>query len=82
MSETLYITAAGVEDTHSAGVYSAKWRKTFGDEAIEPTVLDNSPEFVRYFITDLENNEIDNYKTGDRIKLNIETKNTIGKTIT
>ncbi len=82
MSETLFITAAGVEDTHSAGVYSAKWRKTFSGEAVEPATLDNSPELIRYYITDLEGNEIDEYDISDKIILNIETKNAIGENLT
>ncbi len=43
MSETLFITAAGVEDTHSAGVYSAKWRKTFDQVVSEVTPVETEP---------------------------------------
>ena len=80
MTETLEITCAGVEDSNSSGVYSASWRVTYPELEVEPTIRDdNEPNFIRYFITDLEDNEIDFYKTGDIIKLNIETENTIGK---
>jgi len=40
MSETLEITCAGVEDSTSAGVYSAYWRETFKDDNVESTVLE------------------------------------------
>ena len=43
---------------------------------------EEEPTLIKNFITDLNDNEIPNYKTGDRIKLNIESKNTIGKTAT
>ena len=82
MSEKLHITAAGVRDSNSTSEYSAYWRTTYPQQEIEPTTLDNNPNFIGYFITDLEDNQIDIYRTGDRIKLNIETENTIGKTIT
>jgi len=82
MSETLDITCAGVEDSTSTGVYSAYWRETFKEDNVAPTTLDNEPEFIGYYITDLEDNEIDNYKTGDRIRIYLETKNSIGEKIT
>ena len=81
MSETLDITCAGVEDSTSTGVYSAYWRETFKEDNVAPTTLDNEPEFIGYYITDLEDNEIDNYKTGDRIRIYLETKNSIGEKI-
>ncbi len=37
MSETLYITAAGVEDSNSSGVYSAYWRVTFPGKEGKPS---------------------------------------------
>ncbi len=40
MSETLHITSAGMEDSNSAGVYSAYWRKTYRDDNVEATVLE------------------------------------------
>lgn len=39
MSETLEITAGGMEDSNSAGVYSAYWRETFSD-TVAPTVVE------------------------------------------
>ncbi len=84
MTETLEITCAGVEDSNSFGVYSASWRKTYKEENIEPTILDNNneKEFTRCYITDLEENELNEYKTGDKILLNIESENRIGDNMT
>ena len=41
-----------------------------------------SKEVIRYFITDTENNELETYKLGEKIVLNIETKNRVGDVIT
>ena len=82
MTETSEITCAGVEDSNSFGVYSASWRTTFREENIEPTTLDNSPELIHYFITDLEGNEINKHQVSDKIILNLETKNSIGENLT
>ncbi len=50
---------------------------------IEETVLtEPEKELTRYFVTDLEGNELDEYKTGEKIILNIETRNRIGDSIT
>lgn len=84
MTETLEITAAGVEDTNSNGVYNASWRETFREENAEPTTLENTQEkeFTRCYITDLEENQLNKYETGDKILLNIESKNRIGDNMT
>ncbi len=82
MTEALHITAAGVEGSNSAGVYSAYWRKTFPQQEVEATTLDNDPELIQYYITDLEGNEIDKYEVSDKIILNLETKNCIGENLT
>lgn len=84
MTEILEITAAGVEDTNSHAVYSAYWRETFREENVQPTTLDNDQEkdFTKCYITDLEENQLNGYKTGDKILLNIESKNRIGDSMT
>ncbi len=82
MSETLYISAAGVKDTSSTAEYSTYWRTTFPQQEVEPIAIENSPEVLQYYITDLEGNEIDKYEASDKIILNLETKNCIGKKLT
>jgi len=82
VSETLTISAAGVEDSFSAGVYTAKWRVSFPENNTQATTIDDSPELIRYYITDLEGNETDEYDVSDKIILNIETKNAIGERLT
>ncbi|PIE47826.1 MAG: hypothetical protein CSA40_02095 [Flavobacteriales bacterium] len=83
MSETLFITATGVEDTHSAGVYSAKWRKTFSGEAVEPATLERpEKKLTRYYLTNTDNQEISTYKVGQTIVLNLITENRIGDVMT
>lgn len=82
LSETLTITAGGYEDSFSSGMYEASWRVSFNEEEGEATTIDNSPELIRYYITDLDGNETDEYDVGDKIILNIETKNAIGENLT
>ncbi len=84
MYETLEIKAAGVEDSTSSGKYSAYWRTTFPQQATEPTTIESEDEkeFTSYYLTDLEGQEVDEYEVGDKIILNIETKNRIGDKVT
>lgn len=82
MSETIEITCAGVETSDSTTVYSAYWRETYKEDNTKATTLDNSPELIHYFVTDLEGNEIDKYDISDKIILNLETKNAIGENLT
>ena len=51
-------------------------------EIEETTRQEEEKEVTRYFVTDTEGNELDEYKTGEKIILNIETKNRIGDRIT
>ncbi|PZW37663.1 hypothetical protein LX95_02404, partial [Mesonia algae] len=43
--------------------------------------IEEDAELIHYFITDLEDNELEEYETGNKIRLHIETKNAIGKKI-
>ncbi|WP_054850865.1 type VI secretion system tube protein TssD [Olleya sp. ITB9] len=63
-------------------MFECYWKVTDLDAEVEETVVNNELEFVNYYITDIENNEIEEYHTGDKILLNIETKNAIGEKIT
>ncbi len=51
---------------------------------VEPTVLerDDEKEIIRYYLTNSDNEEIQDYKDNDIILLNIETKNRRGGFIT
>ncbi|PKQ64037.1 hypothetical protein BZG01_15185 [Labilibaculum manganireducens] len=42
----------------------------------------NEPKLVNYFITDISGNELEEYNTGDKIILQIETENRIGDMLT
>lgn len=84
-SETLTITAAGVEDTFSAGVYAASWRTTFNESEVEATVIQQEyePIFLGYFFEDAhgETIELKDIKSDQKITLVIETENADGETI-
>ena len=83
LTESILIRCGGVDDSWYPGtVYSEHWRVTYPNK--EETTVDNNdePKLINKFITDLNNVTIDDYNTGDKILLNIETINTIGKTIT
>ncbi len=61
MSETLFITAAGVEDSHSAGVYSAKWRKTFNNDTrsvVKPIEVEPAPVVTKVHWINPETKEL------------------------
>ncbi|MBU2949425.1 hypothetical protein KO493_01805 [Tamlana agarivorans] len=81
MSETLHITAAGVEDSNSEGVYSANWRKTYPQQQTQPTIIKNEKKVTNFIITNVNNEEIQDYKKNDIIILNIETQNRIGDVV-
>lgn len=81
MSETLEITCAGVEDSTSEAVYSAYWRKTFKEDNVEATTLDNTEEeIIDCYLTDLENNENPDLELENEVYLVIKTENMAGKT--
>ena len=83
VSETLTITAGGFEDSFSEGVFSTTWRETFsGGNEVAATSIDDLPELERYYITNLEGEEIEEYDVSDKIILNLETKNAIGERLT
>ena len=57
------------------------WKISNIHNQVAPTVIDNNnneKKVIRYYVTDLEGNELDEYETGTKIILNIETKNRIG----
>ncbi len=62
-------------------IFEWYWKVTDLSANVTATTIDNEPEVIRYYITDLEDNEIDNYKTGDKIRVHLETKNSIGDKI-
>jgi len=79
MTERLFISAAGVKTSYSTEEYSAYWRKTFEDKAVDETVREEEEKKItRYFLSDPNGTEITEYKEGDTIILNIETSNRIG----
>ena len=82
LSETLTMTVGGLKDSVSNAEYEASWRVTFDEAEVAATTIDEEPELIRYYITDLEGNEIEKYKISDKILLNLETKNAIGKILT
>ncbi len=83
MYEDLEIKAAGFEDSTSSGVYSAYWRTTFPISNVETTTLDTGEkEVTRYYLTNVDDEEVDEYEVGDKIFLNIETKNRIDDKLT
>jgi len=82
MHEILHISAGGVKDNNSAVEYSASWRKTFDMDDVEPTTLDQEePKMLKCYITNTEGEELEEYETGSKIILNIETSNATGEDI-
>ena len=83
MHEVLHISAAGVKDTNSSAEYSAYWRTTFehNDTPISYNDLQEEPELTACYFTDIDGNELEEYETGDKVVLNIETENSVGENI-
>ena len=50
-------------------IFEWYWKVTDLNANVTPTVIDNEPEIIRQYITDFENNEINDYKTGDTIRI-------------
>ncbi len=86
LAETLRISSAGLKDSNSAAEYSAYWRTTMPDSDVEETVLeeeeDMTPEVIDFFTSNENGERITNYKIGETIYVEIETKNRIGDTLT
>ena len=57
-------------------------QNAFVTSNVKPTTINNSPELIHYYITDLEGNKLDKYKILDKIILNLETENAIGEILT
>ncbi len=58
------------------------WKVTdVSSQNVAPTTLTKDAELIGSYITDLEDNELEEYETGDTIRLHIETKNAQGKKI-
>lgn len=59
------------------------WKVTdLDNKQTETTKLDNEPNLIGYYITDVNGEQTKEYDVGDTIILNIETENCLGKTIT
>lgn len=65
-------------------IHEKTWNPNNPFEEITPTVIsqEEEKEIVAYHITDTDGNELEEYETGDKIILNIETKNRIGDSLT
>lgn len=63
-------------------VHEENWNPNNPFISVEETVI-SSPEkeLIRYFVTDTDGNALESYKLGEKIVLNIETKNRIGDVI-
>lgn len=63
-------------------LFEKHWKETdIITQNLPPTIFYNKAELISYYITDSNDNVLDEYVTGSSIKLNIETKNAIGKNI-
>lgn len=82
MSETLKITAAGLKNSNSLEEYSAYWRTTFPQQEVESTVIENNKKVSKFYLTNTNNEKINNYKIGETIRLCLETQNRIGDKVT
>ncbi|PKV48880.1 hypothetical protein ATE84_0896 [Aquimarina sp. MAR_2010_214] len=79
LTETLLITAAGIEDSHSQGKYTTPRQETeFLSNQAPLTTQEEETEkkkVIDYYITDLNNKRIDKILAGNIILLNIHSKN-------
>jgi len=73
---TLHIQSAGVKDHGTNTMFEEHWLTT-KPENVPVTVREDNKELTSYYLTNAEGEEIESYKTGDKITLNIETKNRI-----
>lgn len=83
LTETFFITSAGVEDSNSAGIYSAHWRVTFPNKAPITRREHLEPAFLGYHFENKHGETIDEKKirTHQKIYLVIKTENALGKTM-
>ncbi|WP_146052856.1 type VI secretion system tube protein TssD [Aquimarina sp. I32.4] len=65
MTETLEITAAGVEDSNSSGVYSASWRVTYPQKETQTTVREEQEveQEEMYYVDKIEISNLDEGST-------------------
>ncbi|WP_299223082.1 type VI secretion system tube protein TssD [uncultured Aquimarina sp.] len=84
MTETLFIRSGGVIDSNSGSEYSSHWRTTFPSSVPVTTVNEEQEEkkVIDYYITDLNNKRIDKILAGDKILLNIHSRNMIDELFT
>ncbi len=84
MTETLFITSGGIIDSNSGTEYSAHWRRTFPSSVPVTTASEEKEEkkIIDYYITDLNNKRINKILEGDKILLNIHSKNMIDELFT
>ncbi len=82
MTDNLQITAAGLNTNNSAVEYSASWRTTFPEQEAEVTTIEQERKITSYYLTNTENNKIEDYNIDDIILLNIKTENRIGDVMT
>ncbi|WP_051336288.1 type VI secretion system tube protein TssD [Aquimarina latercula] len=60
-------------------IMSKHWKVTDPERLnVAPTTIESNKEITRYYLTNTDGNEIEEYQTGDIIYLNIETQNRIG----
>ncbi len=83
MSETLGITCAGVRDDQSSAEYSAYWRTSYPFADAEPTTIaeETEPRIIRQYITNRDDEELDEYQRGDKIYYVIESEHMTGEKV-
>ncbi len=81
MSETLFISAGGIEDSNSVGVYSAYWRTTYPPNDGEVTTLDEEEFAILSAHFEDENREQISELYNGIATLVLQTENGAGKVI-
>ena len=82
MTFHLYMKSGAIESSASTAAHVEQWSQ-LPDNSVETTVIEeDEPKLIRYYITDIEGNEIDEYDVNDTIILNLETENAIGENLT
>ncbi len=77
VNKTVFNKGWGVTDLNS----SINQGSTYISNSRDTKETGKEKQLVKYFISDINNNEISEFNIGDKIKLNILTENYIGETI-
>ncbi len=81
-AEKVHIVAGGLRDSNSHEEYSEAWRINYPIADTEKEQEeDNDPRIIRQYITDTQDNVLEEYQQGEHIYYVIESENMIGEDV-